>query len=320
MVKLWSALNKRNKGETMNKHENKNKITGIADALPTKRTYINPILPGFYPDPSICRVQDDYYLVASSFSYYPGLPLFHSKDLIHWRQIGHALDRPSQLNLDNLELSQGCFAPAIHYYKGTFYITNTLVGGGGNFIITAKNPERPWSDPDWILHTPGIDPSLFFDDNGKVYWVSNGDPPRSRYDGHKVIWMQEIDLKGMKLVLDTKQILVDGGSNPDKNPIWIEAPHLFKKDSYYYLIAAEGGTFKNHSEVVFRSNTITGPYESFKDNPILTQHHLPPGRKNAITCTGHADFVETQTGEWWAVFLGCRPYEPCKKIHYNTGR
>jgi xylan 1,4-beta-xylosidase len=177
----------------------------------SEKMFLNPILPGFYPDPSICRVGEEYYLVTSTFSYYPGLPVFHSKDLVHWRQTGHVLDRPSQLNLDNLPLAHGCYAPAIRYNKGTFYITNTLVGREGNFIVTTKNPGGPWTDPVWIKETPGIDPSLFFDDDGKVYWVSNGDPPESRYNGHKVIWMQEIDLVKMALVPGTKQILVDGG-------------------------------------------------------------------------------------------------------------
>ncbi|MBN2533571.1 MAG: glycoside hydrolase family 43 protein [Spirochaetales bacterium] len=280
----------------------------------------NPILPGFYPDPSICRAGEDYYLVNSSFSYYPGLPIFHSRDLVNWRQIGHVLDRPSRLNLDNLPLSSGCYAPAIQYNKGIFYVTNTLVGKGENFIVTAKDPEGPWSDPYWIKNAPGIDPSLFFDDDGKVYWVGNGDPPESRYNGHKAIWMQEIDLDKMELVPGTKHILVNGGSNPDKNPIWIEGPHLYKVHGYYYLMAAEGGTAENHSEVIFRSTTVAGQYESYKGNPILTQRTLPPGRSNAITCTGHADMVETQNGEWWAVFLGCRPYEPCQDNFYNTGR
>jgi xylan 1,4-beta-xylosidase len=286
----------------------------------SEKMFLNPILPGFYPDPSICRVGEEYYLVTSTFSYYPGLPVFHSKDLVHWRQTGHVLDRPSQLNLDNLPLAHGCYAPAIRYNKGTFYITNTLVGREGNFIVTTKNPGGPWTDPVWVKETPGIDPSLFFDDDGKVYWVSNGDPPESRYNGHKVIWMQEIDLVKMVLVPGTKQILVDGGSNPDENPIWIEGPHLYKIKGYYYLMAAEGGTAENHSEVIFRSKTVTGPYKSFGGNPILTQRTLHPARKNAITSTGHADIVETQNGEWWAVFLGCRPYESHEKNFYNTGR
>jgi xylan 1,4-beta-xylosidase len=286
--------------------------------------FLNPILPGCYPDPSICRAKDDYYLVCSSFTYFPGLPVFNSKDLVNWRQIGHVIDRPSQLNLDNLQLSCGLYAPAIHYNNGTFYITNTYVVEDSrerNYIVTAKNPEGPWSDPNWIDNAPGIDPSLFFDEDGKVYWISNGDPPSSRYEGHKVIWMQEIDIENMKLVPGTKIILVNGGSFPEKNPIWIEAPHIFREKDYYYLISAEGGTAEDHSEVVFRSKNVTGPYENYKNNPILTQRHLDPGRKNPVTCAGHADFVRTQSGEWWAVFLACRPYEIIgKEDYYNTGR
>jgi xylan 1,4-beta-xylosidase len=285
-----------------------------------ERRFLNPILPGFYPDPSVCRKGDDFYLVNSTFSYYPGIPVFHSRDLVNWRQLGHVMDRPAQLNLDGLRLSDGIYAPAIHYHKGTFYVTCTLVRNGGNFIVTAEDPAGPWSDPVWVEKAGGIDPSLFFDDDGKAYWVGNGDPVSARYDGHKVIWMQEFDLQTMDLVPDTYVVLVDSGSNPSKNPIWIEGPHMYKAGDYYYLMAAEDGTFENHTEVIFRSRKITGPFESYSGNPILTQRHLDPGRKNPITSTGHADLIDTPGGEWWAFFLGCRPYEPQEENHYNTGR
>src|SRR5512138_3765852 len=126
--------------------------------------YLNPILPGFYPDPSICRVGKDYYLVTSSFAYFPGVPIFHSRDLVHCTQIGHVLDRPSQLGVDSLGMSRGVFAPAIRYHAGTFYMITTLADAGGNFYVTAKNPAGPWSDPIWLRDVDGIDPSFFFDD------------------------------------------------------------------------------------------------------------------------------------------------------------
>ena len=126
--------------------------------------YSNPILSGFYPDPSICRVGNDYYLVNSSFAYYPGLPIFHSKDLVSWKQIGHAMDRPEQLNLNGAGVSRGLFAPTIRYYKGVYYIVCTLVDKGGNFVITAKNPKGPWTNPVWLKNVDGIDPSLYFDE------------------------------------------------------------------------------------------------------------------------------------------------------------
>lgn len=278
----------------------------------------NPILAGFYPDPSICRAGDDYYIVNSSFAYYPGLPLFHSKDLVNWKQIGYAMDRPEQLNLDGAGISRGLFAPAISYHNGTFYIVCTEVSKLGNFVITAKDPKGPWSGPYKIPQVNGIDPALFFDDNGKSYIVYNSIPPNnvSVYDGHRTIRMFEFDATQMKVVGEEK-LLVNGGTDMAKKPKWIEAPHIIKKDGWYYLICAEGGTEYNHSEVVFRSKSVEGPFIPFEKNPILTQRHLDTTRNNPITTAGHADFVEGKDGKWWGIFLACRPYEG---DYYNTGR
>lgn len=278
----------------------------------------NPILPGFYPDPSICRVAGDYYLVNSSFSFFPGVPIFHSTDLIHWKQIGHVLDRPSQLNLTNQRISGGIYAPAIRYHQGTFYMVTTFVDGGGNFYVTAKDPAGPWSDPLWLPEIDGIDPSFFFDENGKTYIVNNGPPPDNQplYNGHRAIWLQEFDLKAQKLTGERK-IVINGGTDLSRKPIWIEGPHLFQKNGFYYLMAAEGGTAEDHSEVIFKSKSIWGPYESFEANPILTQRDLPADRSNPVTCTGHADLVQTRQGDWVAVFLGCQPYSG---NYFNTGR
>jgi xylan 1,4-beta-xylosidase len=283
-----------------------------------KKEYSNPILAGFYPDPSICRVGSDFYLVNSTFSYFPGIPIFHSKDLTSWKLVGYVLDRIAQLNLDGLGVSRGIFAPAIRYNKGIFYVTCTLVDRGGNFIVTSNTPEGPWSNPIWLSEINGIDPSMFFDENGKAYIVYNSIPPddKSLYEGHRTLRMYEYDLQYHKVIGEEK-ILVNGGVDISKKPVWIEGPHIFQKDGYYYLIAAEGGTSEQHSEVVFRSKEVSGPYEPFTQNPILTQRHLNPERKNPITSTGHADFVQTEAGDWWAVFLGCRPYEG---EYYNTGR
>lgn len=282
------------------------------------KTFTNPILAGFYPDPSICRVGSDYFLVTSSFSYFPGIPIFHSKDLANWNQIGHVMDRPEQLNLDGLGVSRGIFAPAIRYNQGVFYVTCTLVDAGGNFVVTSRKPEGPWSNPVWIPQINGIDPSMFFDEDGRAYIVYNSIAPDDRplYDGHRTIRLREFDLVNLK-VMGAEHILVNGGTDLAKKPIWIEAPHLFKKDGSYYLIAAEGGTGDQHSEVVFRSRNVEGHYAAYEKNPILTQRHLDPQRRQPITSTGHADFVQTEAGDWWAVFLGCRPYED---DYYNTGR
>jgi len=279
--------------------------------------YNNPILSGFYPDPSICRVDKDYYITTSSFAYFPGLPIFHSTDLVNWKQIGHALDRPEQLDLKGAGVSRGLFAPTIRYHKGIFYIICTLIDKGGNFVITAKDPKGSWSNPVWLKEVNGIDPSLYFDDD-KAYVLFNSIPPNniSIHDGHRTIRMFEFDIANLKVTGEEK-LLINGGTDMAKKPVWIEAPHIFKKDGWYYLICAEGGTAYNHSEVVFRSKTVDGPYISYEKNPILTQRHLNPERKDPVTTTGHADFVETPDGRWYAVFLGCRPYEG---DHYNIGR
>ena len=280
--------------------------------------YTNPILEGFYPDPSICRVGNDYYLINSTFAYFPGLPIFHSTDLVNWQQIGHALDRPEQLDLSNTGVSEGLFAPTIRYNNGTFYIICTHINKGGNFLIKATNPSGPWSNPVWLHEINGIDPSLFFDDDGKVFITYNSIPPEniSQYQGHRSIRLVELDINTLK-VKGGNEIIVNGGVDISKKPVWIEGPHLFKKDGSYYLISAEGGTGGNHSEVVFRSNSVKGPYIPFDNNPILTQKDLERKRPNPITCTGHCDFVETPNGKWYSVFLGCRPY---LNDYCNTGR
>ena len=280
--------------------------------------YYNPILAGFYPDPSMVRVGDDFYLVVSSFAYFPGVPIFHSRDLVSWTQVGNVLDRPSQLNLDSAGISRGVFAPVIRYHNGTFYMITTVVDRGGNFFVTATNPAGPWSEPVWLPElVGGIDPSFFFDDDGKAYVVNNGPPEGTPlYNGHRAIYMQEFDIAGKRMV-GPRKLIVNGGVDLSKKPIWIEAPHIFRKDGKYYLICAEGGTADQHSEVVFRSDSAWGPYVPFAGNPILTQRHLDKHRPNAIGTAGHADFVETSAGEWWAVFLATRDYVDNV---YNTGR
>ncbi len=281
-------------------------------------TFNNPILAGFNPDPSICRVGEDYYLVNSSFAYFPGIPILHSRDLVRWNQIGAAITRTEQMDLSSQGISRGLFAPAITYHDGWFYIACTLIDNGGNFIVKAERPEGPWSDPYWLPEVNGIDPSLFFDTDGKVYIVYNSIPPDDQplYDGHRTLRMYELHPDSLQVTGD-EYLLINGGTDISKKPVWIEAPHIYKLNGYYYLMAAEGGTAYNHSEVVFRAKDIAGPYEVFEGNPILTQRHLDPQRPHPITSTGHADIVQLPSGEWWAVFLGCRPYQDG---HYNTGR
>jgi len=257
-------------------------------------------------------------LVNSTFSFFPGIPIFHSKDLVSWKLLGHVLDRPEQLNLDSQGVSRGLFAPAIRYNKGIFYVTCTLVDKGGNFVVTSKTAEGPWSNPIWLTEVNGIDPSFFFDDDGKAYILYNSDAPDNKplYQGHRTIRIVEFDIEKMKVISEPK-ILVDGGVDITKKPIWIEGPHIYKVNGTYYLTAAEGGTAEDHSQTIFRSEKVDGPYIPYEKNPILTQRNLDPNRKNPVTCTGHADFVQTDNGDWWAVFLGCRPFEG---NDYNTGR
>lgn len=283
------------------------------------RQYLNPILSGFYPDPSVCRKGDTYYLVNSTFSFYPGVPLFMSKDLVNWQQLGHVLNSSEQLQLGTQPVSGGIFAPAISYNEKnkTFYMVTTNVGKG-NFYVKSKDPQQGWSQPIPLPQVDGIDPSFFFDKNGKAYLVHNGKPATAqRYEGECSIWLHEFDVKGDSLVGAPCE-LVRGGTHVDAQPIWIEGPHLFRHGKYYYLMCAEGGTEFRHSEVIFRAKHPFGPWEEYEGNPILTQRDLTDNnRTDMVTSTGHAELIQTPEGEWWAVFLGCRPYED---DYYNTGR
>ncbi len=282
---------------------------GGESGRPPPGTYRNPIIPGFHPDPSIVRVGADYYLVNSSFAYFPGLPVFHSRDLVNWMQIGNAVDRADMLDFAGIGVARGLFAPTLRYRAGTFTIVNTCIDCGGNFIVTARNPAGPWSQPRFLPPVDGIDPDLFFDDDGRA-WIANNGPPVGppRYDGHRAIWIQQLNLKTMAMT-GPRTVIVDGGVHPDAKPIWTEGPHIFKRDGWYWLIAAEGGTAGNHSETVYRSRALMGPYTPGPINPILTQRDLDPARAHPVYATGHADFVTTPRGGWWAAFLGTRPYD-----------
>lgn len=282
-------------------------------------TVQNPVLPGFYPDPSVCQGPDGFYMVNSTFSYFPGIPIFYSPDLLHWEQIGNVMSRVEQLELDGLGIStDGIYAPTIEYHNGKFYVACTVVRGKGNFIVTADNPAGPWSDPYWLPEVDGIDPSLFFNDDGRTYLVFNSNPPNHTplYDGHRTIRMYEMDMDNIA-VKGEEKILINGGVDITQSPPWIEGPHLYKIGNYYYICAAEGGTSVNHRQVIFRSNEVDGPFIPWDKNPILTQMHLNPQRANPITSTGHADLIQDLNGDWWALFLACRPY---LGNHYNLGR
>ncbi|WP_347840742.1 glycoside hydrolase family 43 protein [uncultured Draconibacterium sp.] len=265
--------------------------------------YKNPILSGFYPDPSICRVGDTYYMVNSSFEWWPGLPIHKSKDLVNWEKIGYGLHRPDQIVYeDGLRNSNGIFAPTIRYHEGTFYIITTMVGQKGNFIITAKDPSGPWSNPMWIKDAPGIDPSLFWEDDGKCYYTGAGvvDGTQGEWPGKNGIWMQEIDPDKGILLGEKKQLTYGHASNAR----WAEGPHLFKINGEYLLLIGEGGTGEYHAVTVFNSKNLWGPYIPNHANPVMTHRHL--GKTHPIGQTGHADLVQTQNGDWWSVMLAKR--------------
>ncbi len=283
-----------------------------------KNEFYTPILQGCYPDPSICKKGKDYYLVTSSFAFNPGVPIFHSRDLVNWKQIGHVLERPEQLDVRTSGIALGVYAPAIRYNKhnDTFYmITTQLSGGFGNIIVKSKDPAKGWSDA-IKLNFGGIDPDIFFDDDGKAYIVHNEAPVETLYEGHRAIWIWQYDLEKDQ-VFGKPQVIVNGGVDITKKPIWIEAPHIYKKNGKYYLMCAEGGTGGAHSEVIFKSDNVFGPYIPAEKNPILTQRHLPQNRPNKIDWAGHADLVEGPDGKYYAVYLGVRPNE---KNRVNTGR
>ena len=271
----------------------------------------NPILPGFYPDPSACAVNGKFYLVNSSFCYFPGVPIFESTDLKHWHQIGNVLDRASQLPLGHDGMSRGIFAPTIRYHEGTFYMITTNVSYGGNFVVTATDPAGPWSEPHYLAGADGIDPSLFFDDDGKCYYIGTRPNPEGvGHNGDWYIYIQEVDLENWCLVGDYKMVW----NGAMRKAEWPEGPHLYKKDGYYYILHAEGGTGPAHAVCVARSKELWGPYENNLMNPVFTHRHL--GKDYPIRYVGHADLIEDTEGNWYAVMLASRPCE----WHTNMGR
>lgn len=258
--------------------------------------YINPVIAGMNPDPSVCRVGEDYYAVTSTFQWFPGVPVYHSKDLVHWELIGYSLHMKSQLNL---EKGSGIYAPVIRYNNGVFYMVTTNRRNGENFYVTAKNPAGPWSNPVWVSQE-GIDPSLMFDEDGKVYFTC------THPDG---ILQREIDIGSGTFLTEPKIIWSGtGGRYP-------EGPHLYKISNVYYLMISEGGTEYGHQVVIARSNNPWGPFENNPDNPILT-HRNKNAQSNIIQGVGHADLVQAHDGSWWTLFLGFRQ----KGSHHHTGR
>ncbi|MEZ0110633.1 xylan 1,4-beta-xylosidase [Catenulispora sp. EB89] len=247
----------------------------------------HPVLPGFHPDPSVCRVGEDYYLACSSFEYFPGVPVFHSRDLVHWRQIGNALDRPSQLPLTQAWSSGGIYAPTLRHHDGRFWlITTNASTGGGNLLVTATDPAGPWSEPVMLPGVPGIDPDLAWDEDGSCWCTVAG------------VSQVRLDPETGKTLGEPHRIW--SGTRGAKAP---EAPHLYRIGEYWYLMIAEGGTERGHAVSIARGPAPTGPFEACPANPILTHR----GQEHPVQNTGHADLVQGPDGSWWTVFLGVRP-------------
>jgi xylan 1,4-beta-xylosidase len=259
-------------------------------------SYTNPVIPGFHPDPSVCRVGEEYYLATSSFEYFPGVPIFHSRDLVNWRQIGYCLMRESQLPLRDVMSSGGIWAPTLRYHAGRFYMITSNMPHYRHFYVSADDPAGEWSEPiriDGDSAGSGFDTDLFFDDgeaDGKVYMARHSDDTVG-------IRLWELDLATGTLL--GPEHLIWPGFEDDL----CEAPHLYKIDGLYYRLLAEGSTHRGHMATIGRSDKVTGPYESCPYNPILTHRAKVAEPIQAI---GHADLVQAHDGSWWAVFLGIR--------------
>ncbi len=271
------------------------------------KTIKNPILPGFHPDPSICRVGDDYYIATSTFEWFPGVRLHHSRDLINWRFIGYILTRESQLNMIGNVDGGGVWAPCLTYDNGTFYCIFSDAkdfcnpyDNIHNYVVTASDINGPWSEPSY-LNSSGFDPSLFHDDDGKKWYVNMVWDHRTGKHPFYGIDLQEYSEEERKLVGPIKNIFK--GSVLQLT----EAPHLYKKDGFYYLVTAEGGTGNNHAVTVARSKNVDGPYEIHPENPILTSRYDPT---LPLQRAGHASIVQTQDGEWYMPYLCGRPIMP----------
>lgn len=250
-------------------------------------TFTNPVVPGFFPDPSVCRVGADYYLACSSFEYFPGIPLFHSRDLVHWTQIGNALDRPEQLRLPpGTRSSGGLYAPTLRHHDGRFWLIVTNVSADGNLLFTAADPAGPWSDPVPLPGVHGIDPDLAWDEDGTC-WCTVAGISQVRLDPYTGETLDEPRRTW-------------SGTPGAKAP---EAPHLHHIGDYWYLVIAEGGTERCHGVSVARSRRPDGPFEPCPANPVLTHR----GTDHPIQNTGHGDLVQGPDGSWWLLFLGVRP-------------
>lgn len=264
------------------------------------QSYKNPVIPGFNPDPSVCRVGDDFYLATSSFGYFPGVPMYHSKDLIHWEHIGYCLTRDEQLPIEQGKVQDGIYAPTLRYHDGTFYMVTTNMTHRQNFYVTAKNPAGPWSDPVY-LDIEGYDPSfLFVNDSLYLTWANQA-----------AVFQSVINPETGELITNPKIIFNEQKFHGT------EGPHVYQIGDHYYLSVAHGGTDLGHRQSVFRSKSVWGPWENNPGNPIL-KNYLD--RIAIVQSAGHADIVEAQDGSWWMVHLGIRNFGGMTDQFANLGR
>ena len=275
----------------------------------------NPILPGCHPDPSVCRAGDWYYLVSSTFEYLPGLPVLRSRDLVRWETIGHVIDRAGMLDLHGIGSSGGLYAPTIRYGLGRFWVACTLVdredpGRGGNFLVTADDPAGPWSDP-VMLEADGIDPSIAFDEEGRVWLHGTRLARTPEWHDQTEVWVREYSPAERALVGD-EHVIWRGAV---RGAVWAEGPHLYRIDGRWLLIAAEGGTEFHHAVSAARAEEITGPYVGDRANPVFSHRQL--GRTSPVIGAGHADLVQAPDGSWVAVMLAMRAADG---RHYPLGR
>ena len=263
--------------------------------------YTNPVVKGFYADPSVCKANGKFYMVCSSMQYFPGVPLLESEDLINWEQIGNCLTRPSQIKLEKVNSSGGVFAPTIRYHEGRFYMTTTNDTTRENFYVWTDNIYEEWSEP-IPVQQGGIDPSLYFED-GKTYFMSNGEDD----NGVNGITMCEINIETGEKLTASKSIWQGTGGR------YLEAPHLYKINGKYILLAAEGGTEFGHMATYAMSHNPYGPYESYRHNPVLTNRDLGGYEIQGI---GHGDLIEDNDGNWWILLLGFRQIGQWATYHH----
>jgi len=270
--------------------------TSTPVAPPTPRASASPVIPGFFPDPTICRAGDDYYLATSSFEYFPGAPVFHSRDLATWEQVGNILTRRSQFAAGDRRPSGGIFGSTLRHHNNRFWFVTTNMSdfGGGHLLLTADNPAGPWSDPLQIPGTTGIDPDIAWDQAGNCYltWVGFG--PAENESG---IVQARLDPVAGELLEKPRKVWQGTGL------AFPEGPHLYQAGAWWYLLLAEGGTERGHAVSVSRSLGPEGPFEPHPENPVFSHRSTDSPVQN----TGHADLVRAASGEWAAVYLGVRP-------------